>query len=312
MLPVIIELHGHRGARGLRPENTLPAFAAALSIGVDVLEFDVGVSADGVVVVAHDRRLNPDITRDGNGEWLGRDAPCLHALSYAQIRRYDVGRINPDSEYAREFPAQVPCDGAHMPSLAEVVGLVRRASNERVRFNIEVKMTPEEPRATLAPDAFAQVLAGELSRLGVIGRCIVQSFDWRVLQHVQALVPGLATAYLSSRQSWLNNLAPDATGCSPWTAGFDIHRHGDCIASAIKAAGGATWSSNHVEMDAEQVARCHELGLQVLVWTVNEVQDMREMIALGVDGIVSDYPDRLRDVLQGCGLRTPRSTPVDP
>src|SRR5580692_9855265 len=109
-----IDLQGHRGARGLFPENTLAGFAAALAIGVDSFELDVAVTADGVPVVSHDPALNPDIVRGPDGHWLTSRGPLIHTLSLAELEAFDVGRIRPGSAYAAEFPDQVPCDGARI------------------------------------------------------------------------------------------------------------------------------------------------------------------------------------------------------
>ncbi len=138
------DLQCHRGARGLAPENTLAAFARALTIGVSTLELDTGVSRDGIVVVSHNSRLNGEITRR-NGVWLGAAGPAVNALSRAELGAYDVGRIDPASRYARRFPDQTPVDGARIPALAEVVKLIARSGNKIVRLNIETKLNPSEP-----------------------------------------------------------------------------------------------------------------------------------------------------------------------
>src|SRR5690606_21278304 len=129
------DLQGHRGARGLMPENTLPAFAHALAIGVSTLELDCAVTADGVAVVSHDAALNPDITRL-DGRWLARSGPAIHTLSYDALARYDVGAIRPDSAYVRRFPHQRALDGVRIPRLADVFALVVKANAKHVRFNI--------------------------------------------------------------------------------------------------------------------------------------------------------------------------------
>ena len=168
-----LDLQGHRGARGLMPENTLPGFAAALSIGVTTIELDAAVTADGVVVASHDRRLNPDLTRRGNGLWLSRPGPDIHSLTLGALRGYDVGRIKPGSAYADEFPAQAGWDGIAIPTLDEVIGLTEAAGNARVRFNVEIKSSPLEPAATLPPERYASAVLETLDRLGVgeRGRC---------------------------------------------------------------------------------------------------------------------------------------------
>src|SRR5919198_903812 len=135
-----VDIQGHRGARGHAPENTLPGFERALAIGVSTLELDVGVTRDGVVVIHHDRGLNPDTTRGPDGKWIAAPGPLIKDLTYAELQRYDVGRIQPGSEYERRFPHQKPLDGTRIPKLSD---LFARAGST-VRFNIETKVSPPE------------------------------------------------------------------------------------------------------------------------------------------------------------------------
>jgi len=165
------DLQGHRGARGLAPENTLPAFALALTIGVTTLELDAGLTEDGVVVVAHDRRLNPDIARGTDGRWLVGRTRTIRELTFHELGRYDVGRIRPGSEYSTRFPSQRRMDGVRIPKLEDVFALARKAHNNEVRFNIETKLSPRAPAETLAPEPFARVLIAEIRRAGkALGR----------------------------------------------------------------------------------------------------------------------------------------------
>ena len=143
LLASAFDLQGHRGARGLAPENTLPAFAAALSVGVNTLELDTAITKDGVVVVSHDARLNPDLTRGTDGRWLNRSTRAVRELTLDDLGHYDVGRIKPGSEYSRRFPDQKRMDRVYMPTLAQVFQLARRAGNNEVRFNIEIKTSPK-------------------------------------------------------------------------------------------------------------------------------------------------------------------------
>lgn len=306
-----VESQGHRGARGLLPENTLPGFARALSIGVNVLELDTGITADGVVVVGHDRRLSPAITRDADGNWLAKPTPLLKELTAAQLAAFDVGRIDPASRYARRFPDQQPLDGTHMPELRAVFDLVRRAGAGTVGFNIETKLHPEAAGDTVTPERFATLVVAEIRRAGLLERTTLQSFDWRTLQHAQRLAPGLRTAYLSAERRWLNNIRRGQAGASPWTAGFDIDAHAS-LPAMIKAAGGAIWSPYHRDLKDDDLRAAQSLGLEVIVWTVNDPDDMRALIARGVDGIITDYPDRLRTVLEDLGKLLPRAYPVTP
>src|SRR5438477_490592 len=154
----MFDLQGHRGARGLWPENTLVGFARAMELGVSALELDCAVTRDGVVVVSHDPELNPDCTRDAQGRFLASAGPPIFTLSYAQLQSYDVGRLRPGSAYAARFPQQQPVDGERIPSLADVLTLVRTRGRGRVRVALEVKTFPEQPELTPAPEPFVHAL----------------------------------------------------------------------------------------------------------------------------------------------------------
>ncbi|MBX3662162.1 MAG: glycerophosphodiester phosphodiesterase [Burkholderiales bacterium] len=306
-----LDLQGHRGARGLLPENTLPAFAGALSLGVSTLELDTAVTRDGVIVVSHDSTLNPDITRNPDGTWIARRDIAIHALTWKELQAHDVGRIRPLSLYAQRFPEQQPLDGTRIPRLADVFALVRRAGNETVRFNIETKISPEQPRLAPSPEAFARALIEEIRRERLESRVTIQSFDWRTLQAVQKVAPEIATAYLTVQQSWLDNVRA-GQAASPWTAGFHVGNHGGSLPRMVKAAGGAIWSPHFAELTRGQLREAHRLGLKVLVWTVNDPSDIARLIDWGVDGIISDYPDRLRRLAADRGLALPPATAVTP
>ncbi len=134
------DLQGHRGTRGLAPENTLPAFAKALAIGVTTLELDTAITRDGVVVISHDPRVNADIARGADGRWLEARGPAIHDLAYAELLAYDVGRLKPGSAYAKSFPEQVAVDGTRIPRLADLFAMVEKSGNRTVRFDIETKV----------------------------------------------------------------------------------------------------------------------------------------------------------------------------
>ncbi len=306
-----LDLQGHRGARGLAPENTLPAFERALEIGVTALELDSAVTKDGVVVVSHDSVLNPDITRGPDGKWLEQTGPAIWSLDYREIQRYDVGRINPASAYARRWPEQSPVDGTRIPRLADVFELVRRSGNETVRFNIETKISPLAPAKTTDPENFTRTLISAVRSAGMAERTAIQSFDWRTLQVVQKEAPEIPTVYLTVEKGFMDSIQRDRP-YSPWTAGFHVSRYGGSIPRMVKATGGAVWSPYYAEITREQVREAQALGLKVVVWTVNDPADMRRMIEWGVDGIISDYPDRLRKVAGEAGVAVPQPTSVTP
>ena len=278
------------------PENTLPAFTRALEIGVTTLELDCGITRDGVVVVSHDPALNPDLTRDEAGRWLDATGPAIATLSYDQLQRYDVGRLKPGSEYARRFPRQQAIDGTRIPRLADVLALTRRLKNDAVRFNIETKISPLKPQETAAPDLFVRALLQVIRDARMEQRVTIQSFDWRTLQIVQKEASGMPTAYLSAQRTSPNNIQAQMAS-SPWTAGLHSSQFGGSVSRMVKAAGGRIWSPYHGDLSAESLEEAHVLGLTVVPWTVNNESDMRRLVAWGVDGIISDYPDLLRRVI---------------
>ena len=301
------DLQGHRGARGLAPENTLPAFARALDLGVSTLELDIAVTADGEVVVAHDPYLNPAFTRDASGQWLeGSRGPLIRSLTLAQLRSYDVGRIRPDSPYARTFSGQQAVDGTRIPTLAEVFELARGRKAGHVRFNIETKLYPNRPDDTVGVEAMVEALLRVIRTSAMGERVSIQSFDWRSLQRVQQLDPNIPTAYLTIQTANNDNVRDGA-----WTAGIRLADHGS-VPRLVKAAGGGTWSPNAGALTKELVDEAHALRLAVVPWTVNEPADMDRLVGWNVDGLITDYPDRLREVLQRRGIALPPAAPAAP
>ncbi len=293
-----IEIQGHRGARGLLPENTVPAFERAIGLGVDVLELDLGMTRDGVPVVYHDRALAPDRTRDATGAWLAPPGPFLNSLDRAALSGFDVGRAAPGGGTAERFPDQVPRDGTRIPTLAEVLALGRRPGAGEIRFNIETKVSPLAPEETAGPDEFASAVVGVLRSEGMIDRADLQSFDWRVLHAARRLAPDLSTVCLTAEQRWHDTILRGRPGPSPWTAGLDIAAFDGSVPRLVEAAGCAVWSPFHRDLTEEALAEARARGLKVVVWTVNEVDEMLALARLGVDGIITDYPDRAVEALE--------------
>jgi len=295
------DLQGHRGARGLAPENSLAGFDLALAHGVTTLELDVAITRDGVLVIHHDLALNPDVTRDADGRWLDAPSAPISTMSFAELQRYDIGRLKPGSRYGANYPQQKAIDGARIPRLADLFDRVKRSGNRSVRFAIETKLNPNLPEATRPPEAFATLLLDEIRRAGMTQRVQILSFDWRTLQVVQRLAPEIPTVYLSAQQKWLDNIAAGKPEGSAWTAGFQHREHGS-IPKMIKAAGGHIWSVFHGDVDADKVNEAQALGLKVLVWTVNDPALMNRMIGLGIDGLITDRPDLAIEVLKRRGI----------
>ena len=306
-----LDLQGHRGARGLAPENTLPAFAKALSLGVTTLETDIAISRDGVLLISHDPALNPDLSRGPDGQFLASRGPLIHRTDFDELRRYDVGRLKPGTRYAVQYPDQQPADGTRLPSLDELFALVKKSGNTEVRLSLETKLSPLAPDDTASPEPFARALIAAVRAAGLAQRTTVQSFDWRTLKVVQREAPEITTACLTAQQRWLDNVAAGSQAASPWTAGLKFSEHGS-VPKLVLAAGCRIWSAHFADLDAVSVKQAQALGLQVLAWTVNEPAQIDAVLDLGVDGIISDRPDRVRDAMQRRGLALPRATPVAP
>jgi glycerophosphoryl diester phosphodiesterase len=304
------DIEAHRGGRALFPENTLPSFANALSMGVDTLELDLGVTADHTIVVSHERWLNPDLARGADGSYVAPPGIPFVRLRLDEVKTYDVGQIRPGSAYAAQFPDQRSIPNTSIPTLAEVFALVRKSGDSHVRLNIETKIDPGHPDQSPDPEQFVTLLLDLLQAETFSDRVMVQSFDWRTLKLVQQRAPAIPTVYLTLQAGSAPTVDLDNT--SPWTAGFDPKDYGRSVPRTIKAAGGAIWSPFFRDIDAATVAEAHSLGLKVVVWTVNKPADMAALIDIGVDGIISDRPDLLRQVAGEKGIALPRGYPVAP
>jgi glycerophosphoryl diester phosphodiesterase len=253
-----MDIQGHRGARGWLPENTLPAFEWALGRGVGTLELDCGVTKDGVVVVHHDRRLNPDVARGADGKWVASPGPAIRSLTWEELQRYDVGRLRPGSDYAKRFSRQEARDGTRIPRLAEVLKL-------KAKFNIETKISPDAPEETVGPEEFARRIIQEIRQAGA--DATIQSFDWRTLKVVERDAPEIPTVYLTN-----------GTDSEP---------------DKVHQAGGRIWSPNFQDLTQGKLERARALGLGIVAWTVNERPDIVRILEMRIDGIISDYPDRV-------------------
>lgn len=251
-----LEVQGHRGCRGLRPENTLAAFRHAIALGVDVLELDLGLTADRVLAVAHDPEVNDTLCRAS----APLPARRLRDLTFEQVRTLDCGALkNP------RFPNQVLVPGARIPRLEQVLALLRE--HPRLGLNIEIKTFPDRPQVSHPPAEFARALAPLLAAPGLAARVVVQSFDPRALQAMAAAAPRVTLAALADRRADMEPM--------------------------LQATGARIISPRFSELMRGDIATFHKRGVRVVPWTVNQVADMKRLMARGVDGIITDYPDRL-------------------
>ena len=299
------ELQSHRGGRGLWPENSLAAFAGSLALGVSVLELDTRLTADDVVVIHHDARLNPELTRGPDGTWIVAPTPLIRELSAAALAVYDIGRADPASRHVRRYPDQRAVDGERIPTLAQLFAMPAVQANPGIRFNIETKIDPRRPEETASPERIVEHLLATIDAAGMAGRVTIQSFDWRTLRLVRARRPAIPTVHLSAQQQFLDTIQAGSSTVSPWTDGIAAADHSGSVPRMVKAAGGSVWSPYWRDLTDADLAEARRLGLPVVVWTVNAADDMARLIDRGVDGIITDRPDILRAVMLGRGMAVP-------
>ncbi|WP_245647283.1 glycerophosphodiester phosphodiesterase family protein [Microtetraspora niveoalba] len=293
-----MEIHGHRGARGLRPENTLPGLAYALELGVDALEFDVALSSDGQIVLTHDLIVSPVTSADTGMAVPGDEmfpyvGKPIASLSLAQLRTLDVGiRLpkRPDDPFAL---TQVPLPDTRMPTLGAVLGLVDAYGADGVRLHVELKSNPERPDLTADPRRFTELVVEELDRHGRLANSALLSFDWRVLEAARTMVDRRFA------------LVEEVTIAPAWMNGLDPADFGGDLAAVAEAVGATVLSPDRALVDQGLVAAASERGLPVVVWTVNDPDEAAALLDLGVAGVVTDYPDRMRRLWAARGLPLP-------
>jgi len=303
----------HRGGAGLRPENTLSAFAHALDIGVDGFELDIHIAKDGTVVVFHDDALKPEIVRDADGRWLAESGPLIKDLSYPVLQTYDVGRHDPGTRYGAQHAEMIAQDGERIPRLADVIYLIRRAGGSE-RIWIELKTNFMDRSKTSSPEAMAEGVIRVLRREKFVEQAVLVGFDWNALIAAKKLEPAVECWFTTLPQTWFTMQEPPAAhwpppkaelerlrtleaSKAPWTGGFDRPAHGSVI-KAAKAAGADGWFPFFGDINRASLTEAREAGLKVGAWTVDAADDLSRLIDLGIDGICTDRPDRLARLLK--------------
>jgi glycerophosphoryl diester phosphodiesterase len=272
----MIDVQGHRGCRGLQPENTIPAFEKALKLGVSTLELDVVITADGAVVVSHEPFLSHEICSDTNGERISEDAERtfnIYQMTFTELQQYDCGLQDhprfPDQEKTPVTKPKLEDVIRHSDSLAI-------ALNRPLAFyNIETKSTPKgDSIYHPLPAEFTNKLVEVIKRTNSTDRVTIQSFDVRTLQHAHINYPNIRLVLLVENNESIDvNL--EKLGFTP-----DIY------------------SCDYTLLNQEGIQSLQEKNIQVVPWTVNEVEDMKSLLNLGVDGIITDYPNRLMTLLK--------------
>lgn len=313
--PRQFDLEAHRGGLGLVTESTLEGFANALEVGVTTIELDVQITEDQQAVVTHDRQVSdlkcddtaPAFEGDPEFPYVGK---YINTLTLAQVWTLDCGNPLPD------FPDQVVVEGARIPLLSEVFALVDCYRANKVWFNIETKVEAGAPEQTAPREQFVQITAAEIREAGLLNRVTIQSFDWGALMRMREVEPRLPIVALTNRDF----LQEGQAGASPWLGGLDFDDYGSLVeitdsfgADAISPVHGFPQNGKVTDpgyepyTTPELVAEAHEAGMAVVPWTIDDPATMESLIDAGVDGLITNYPDRLRDILADRGFKLPRT-----
>ncbi|WP_035776880.1 glycerophosphodiester phosphodiesterase family protein [Arthrobacter sp. H5] len=309
------DLQAHRGGTGLYTESTLASFSTALELGVTTLELDTQVTDDGAVVVTHDRQISagkcrdtaPAAPNDPEFPYVGK---FITNLTLAQVQTVECGFAQ-----LPQFPEQQVSTGP-MIELADVFALVERYRANTVKLNIEAKIEAGAPEQTAPREEFVSAVLEEIEEYRMGRQVSVQSFDWGALELVEELAPGLARVALTNGDF----LQVGQPGASPWLGGLDADDYdGDLVALADELGveaispvhgnpqGGAIGDAGYVPyVTAKMVEDAHRAGMEVIPWTVDDPDTMRYLMDLEIDGLITDRPDRLRDVMAERGLKLPK------
>ena len=315
------DLQAHRGGRDARAENTLYAFAYAMELGVTTLEMDMQLTKDGRLVISHNPVMNWMLAKGPDGQHAPKQgAPDIRTMTLVEVQQYDLGVMNPAAGgyYDLHGKTQIATPGAQMPTLEQVFELANAYGNKKVIFNIETKSyaDPEDPYYANSPDpdVFVEKVYEVVKKYNMQNRVTIQSFDWRTLKAMKAIAPELTLVALSSEQpSWgkggmylrIGEKAP-----SPHLGGLNINDFKGDYVKAAKEIGADVVSPYFKELSPDLIDEAHALGMKVVPWTVNSPKDMEMLLAMGVDGIISDQPWVLRDVLIKKGIAVPEPTPA--
>ncbi len=289
------DLQAHAGGRGAATGESLRAFAKSLELGVSTLEFDINITRDHQPLVWHDPTIAPDRCDDTGPAFPGDPqypyvGKAVHDLTVIEIRTLDCGK--PDTA----FPRAEVVSGNRIATLDEVFALTDSYRAD-VRYNIETKLQADQPQLSAGPQEFVDVILAAVRSAGKTDRVEIQSFDWRTLRLVRQADPSIPLVALWNRHTW----APG----SPWLAGVDPSVVGDPVVGATMVGAGTVSPDYTLVTGRPFVDHAHALGLQVIPWTVDDAAAMREQIADGADGIITDYPALLRSVLADLGMPLP-------
>ena len=290
--PDHIKIYGHRGARGNLPENTLRSFKFLFDNNISAYETDILISKDLVPVIFHDFRLNPNITKTNDGEWIIDDIKIFDQ-TFEELSKFDIGAVNKRSKYGKRFLEQKNLSNQKIPKLSELLELTSKNLSNNLVINLEIKSTPIERNLTPNPDEMVKLIMDDVNKFELNDKIIYSSFDWRILNEIKETYPKISRAYLTSEKKG------KIYDKSPWLNFMPLYDSDvNELPRLIKTLGGKAWHPKHIDINKEVVRISHEVGLPVNVWTVNEEFEMLRMIDYGVDGIITDYPLRLKELCE--------------
>ena len=292
--PGLVRLIGHRGARGVMPENTMQGFEFTLDIGISALEFDVLLTSDAVPIVTHNHHLSKAATRDAKGQWLVGDEPKVADFTFSQLQNFDVGGLDGRTEYGKCFPDQAFLSDIRIPQLSELLELASVPKGQGLYFLLEIKSDPSSGTVDIVENVVKEIRQKNLS-----SRTVLHSFDWDILKECRRIAPEMPRSYLSQTPENTN----DPIDNSPEAVTPDFASFDKSIPQAVADADGQMWCPYFKDVTSDLVEEAHELGLLVSTWTVNEPTDLERVIDAGVDSIVTDYPGRAQRILSSRNLR---------
>ena len=295
--PNYIKIYGHRGARGDLPENTLESFKYLFKNNINAYETDILISKDLIPVITHDFRLDPSFTKDNEGNWITDENIIIFDLSYDELLKFDVGALNKLSRYGRRFVNQKTLENQKIPKLSELLELSSKNKSENLLINLEIKSTPDEENLTPTPEEMVKLVMQEVNKSNLQNKIIISSFDWRTLTEIKNHYPEISRAYLTFQQQAGIKIKNTIYNRSPWMSYMPFFENHE-LPKIIKSQGGEAWHPYHKDITKKLVDISHQENLPVNVWTVNKDYDMLKMVEYGVDGIMTDYPLKLKELCE--------------
>ena len=291
--PNHIRIYGHRGARGDLPENTLESFEYIFKNNITGLELDILFSKDLIPVITHDFFLDPDQTKDLDGNWIASNSISIIGKTYKELQNYDVGGVNKLSRYGRRFLNQKTLENQRIPNLNQLFSLLQKYNKENLIINLEFKSTPLDSQLVPQPNQIVNLVKKDIKESDLMEQILISSFDWRILKEFRTQMPNLARAYLSTQEN-LKKTKKNVYKNSPWMDIFPYPNNLE-LPKIIKNLGGKAWHVWRKDITKKNVEIAHEENLAVNVWTVNKEDEILKMIDFGVDGIMTDYPLKLKE-----------------